>query len=135
MATISFIALAVVDIEAAADFYSKVFDLKSPDRLTGFVALETGATKLGLYPWDELAHDAGVSASRADGFRGITLCHNVASREGVDEIFSRACQADGTSVKSPTDTSWGGYSGYFADPDGHLWEVTWNPNYPLESGV
>ena len=64
-----------------------------------------------------------------EGFRGVTLAHNLSSKEEVDVLMAQAEKAGATVKKAPQDVSWGGYSGYFADPDGHLWEVAWNPHF------
>ena len=75
---------------------------------------------------DLAAEDAGVSPE-GSGFRGVALAHNEPSPEAVDATFAEVIAAGATAVKPPHKTFWGGYSGYFADPDGHLWEVCWNP--------
>lgn len=85
---------------------------------------------LALYPWDKLAEDAAVPPA-GTGFRGVTLAHNVRRREDVDTILALAVSAGATLVKPARDVFWGGYSGYFADPEGHLWEVAWNPHFPF----
>jgi len=77
-----------------------------------------------------LANDAKVSAE-GSGFRSISLAHNVASLQEVDSVMTRAIEAGATMLKKPEKTSWGGYSGYFADPDGFLWEVAHNPFWQL----
>ena len=77
---------------------------------------------MALHPWDELAKDATVPES-GSGFRGVTLAHNVDSPEEVDEVLEEAVAAGATLVKPGQRADWGGYSGYFADPDNHLWEV------------
>ena len=76
-----------------------------------------------------LAADAGVSAESA-GFSRFTLAHNVHSPEAVDQLLAEASQGGGRLVKAGHKADWGGYSGYFADPDGFLWEVAWNPHFP-----
>jgi uncharacterized glyoxalase superfamily protein PhnB len=91
----------------------------------------TKGTKLALYPWEELADDATVPAE-GSGFRGFTLAHNVRSTEAVDALMAQAQQVGAKLVKPAADTFWGGYSGYFADPDGYLWEVAWNPYFEIE---
>ena len=85
---------------------------------------------LGLYGHQALAKDAMVSARRR-GFRGVTLAHNVRSRRAVDAVFAQIKKGRGRIVKSPRLAEWGGYSGYFSDPDGHLWEVAYNPGWRL----
>src|SRR5207247_7244307 len=81
-----------------------------------------GSLALALYPWDELAQDAGV-APVGNGFRGVTLAYVVRSEDRVDVVLAEAERIGGTIVKPATRASWGGYSGYFSDPDGYLWEV------------
>jgi hypothetical protein len=83
-------------------------------------------TWLGLYGYEALAEDVGVPAD-GSGFRGFSLAHNVASEAEVDAVMALAVDAGATQVKPPQKVFWGGYSGYFKDPDGHLWEVAHNP--------
>ena len=85
---------------------------------------------MGIYPWDALAEDANL-LSQPIRLGGITLAHNVRSKEEVDKVFKEALDAGATTLKKPEDAFWGGYSGYFADPDGHPWEVAWNPHFKL----
>ena len=89
--------------------------------------LKWGGTQLSLYPRDKLAEDVGVSPD-GEGFRGFTIAHNVESEEAVDKQLEEAVAAGGKLVKPGQKVFWGGYSGYFADPDGFLWEVAWNPH-------
>ena len=86
---------------------------------------------MGLYPPDALAEDACLPPERAR-FGGMTLAHNVISREEVDRVIAQAQAAGALLLKPAAVTFWGGYSGHFADPDGHPWEVAWNPLFPLE---
>lgn len=88
-------------------------------------------TWLALYPRDELAADATVPAD-GSGFAGFTLAHNVRTRAEVDATLKEAEAAGAEMLKPAQDASWGGYSGYFADPDGYLWEVAWNPYFWIE---
>lgn len=81
---------------------------------------------MGLYPRDALAEDATVSAE-GSGFSGVAVAHNAPSKAAVDSVFAEAVAAGATAVKQPQDVFWGGYSGYFADPEGNLWEVAFNP--------
>ncbi len=81
---------------------------------------------LALYPRASLAEDAQVASERS-GFPGFTLAHNVKTKEDADMVSTKAVTAGATPVKAPQDAFWGGYSGYFADPDGFLWEVAFNP--------
>ncbi len=127
-AKIGLITLGVRDLDRSLRFYRDGLGLPThnynPEQ--GVVFFKMEGSWLALYPRDELAKDAGVSAEGA-GFSGITLAHNVASKEEADRVFAEAVAAGATPVKPPQDVFWGGYSGYFADPDGHLWEVAWNP--------
>ncbi|WP_267639624.1 VOC family protein [Haloarchaeobius amylolyticus] len=121
---ITVVTLGVDDLDAAIEFYRDGLGLplrdREPDSDIAFFTL-TG-TWLALYPWDALAEDATVSPD-GDGFSGVTLAHNVPDREAVDALLAEAVAAGAELVKEPQETFWGGYSGYFADLDGHLWEV------------
>lgn len=88
----------------------------------------TSGAILALYPWDLLAEDATVPAE-GSGFRGVALAHNVQSREQVDQVLALAVAAGGRIAKPAHTVFWGGYSGYFADPEGSLWEVAWGPDF------
>jgi hypothetical protein len=124
---ISLVTLGVGDLERSIDFYENGLGLPRhplPAEDIAFFALN--GTWLSLYPRELLAEDAMVDPDGA-GFRGVTLAHNVASEEEVNEVISEAVAAGARLVKSPCKAEWGGYSGYFADPDGHLWEVAHNP--------
>lgn len=124
---ISVIYFGVKSIEASVAFYQKI-GLEPKDYKEGedHVFFELEGTWLGLYPKDKLAEDAGIDPS-GSGFPGFTVAHNEPSKEDVDRVFAEAIAAGAKSVKPPQDVFWGGYSGYFADPDGYLWEIAWNP--------
>lgn len=100
----------------------------------GIAFFQTGGVVLALYPWRELAEDAAVPGPgpAAEGFRGFTLAHNVPEREQVDAVLREAEAAGARIAKPAEEVFWGGYSGYFTDPDDHLWEVAWNPGFPLD---
>lgn len=121
---VAIITLGVRDFAEARRFYHEGlgFPIHQEDDNWVCFAFDDGATAVTLYPWEELAADARVPAA-GDGFRGVTLAYNVRSRERVDEVLAEAVRAGGTITKQPVETEWGGYSGYFADPEGHLWEV------------
>jgi hypothetical protein len=93
--------------------------------------IQTGSMAIGLFSRASLAHDVGIEDT-GSGFAGITLAYNARSREDVDKVLAEAQAAGGTIVKHAEDVFWGGYSGYFADPEGHLWEVAWNPFFTLD---
>lgn len=125
---ISMITLGVRDLERATRFYQ--YGLGLPRReFSGDVSFfELNGSWLALYGWEALAEDAAQSP-QGGGFRGVSLAHNVESPEQVDALVKQAVEAGGRLVKPPQPVSWGGYAGYFADPDGHLWEVAWNPHF------
>lgn len=125
---IGLITLGVANLERSLTFYRDGLGLPTQDYdpEAGVVFFKLEGSCLALFPREELAKDAGVPAE-GHGFRGVTLAHNEPSREGVDAVFAEALGAGATCVKQPQDVFWGGYAGYFADPDGHLWEVAYNP--------
>ncbi len=84
-----------------------------------------------LWGRDKLAADAGIEDGSTNGFGGIALAHNVGSTSEVDEITSAAAEAGAVVTCPPRETFYGGYAGYFADPDGHMWEIAYNPGFPL----
>lgn len=121
------VTLGVRDLARAVAFYETGLGLPRQAFDSDSVAFfSLAGAWLGLYGRDALAEDAGVPAS-GSGFSGISLAHNVATRDDVDVILAQAAAAGGRLIKPGQDVLWGGYSGYFADPDGHLWEVVWNP--------
>ena len=125
---ISIITLGVSDLGRATRFYEAGLGLpRKPFASDGIVFFELQGTWLALFPWAELAKEAGVSA-QGSGFRDVALAHNVASQEEVRAVLAQAIAAGGRLIKPAHEAFWGGYSGYFADPDGHLWEVAWNPH-------
>lgn len=126
---ISFVTLGVRDLERARRFYADVLRLPALPSPPGIHFFELGRTWLSLYPRHELAADAGVP-ERGSGFAGMTLAHNVRSEAAADALMAEVAAGGGTIVKPTQRAEWGGYSGYFADPDGFLWEVAWNPHFP-----
>jgi catechol 2,3-dioxygenase-like lactoylglutathione lyase family enzyme len=123
---ISVITLGVADRERAVRFYRDGLGLPLMDNKPPVDYFELEGTWLALYPRDSLARFAGVDG-HGEGFRAVTLSCNVASREEVDDALACAQAAGASIVKEARAFSWGGYAGWFADPDGHLWEVVWNP--------
>jgi catechol 2,3-dioxygenase-like lactoylglutathione lyase family enzyme len=123
-AHVAVITLGVRDLQRARGFYSDGLGwaIQQEDYNWVCFSLGNGSSALALYPWDALADDARVSAE-GSGFRGVTLAYIVRSEERVDEVLAEAARAGGKIVKRPDQTSWGGYSGYFGDPEGYLWEV------------
>ncbi len=130
-ARISLITLGVGDFERARRFYRDGLGWPMSGASGEDVAFfRTGGVVLALYPRPLLAADAHLSPD-GSGFGGIALAHNVATREAVDAVLAEAVAAGATLLKPAVDAEWGGYSGYFADPDGYPWEVAWNPHFPL----
>jgi uncharacterized protein len=131
---LNIITLGVRDLNKAIRFYRDGLGWPLSSMSAGDFAifkLSTG-TALALYPRDLLAKDANVLDM--GGFGGITLAQNVATSEEVDLALSQAVKSGGTILKSARKADWGGYSGYFADPDGHPWEVACNPFLQLDQG-
>ena len=127
---ISMITLGVKDLAASIAFYEQGLGLPRrpmPDD-SPVAFFELNGTWLGLFGNDSLAEDAGVAAN-GEGFRGVTLAHNLESPAEVDALLRQAAKAGATISKPGQTTDWGGYAGYFADPDGHLWEVACNPHF------
>jgi len=131
---LSFVTLGVVDLERATDFYARVLrlpQLKTPPTISFF---ELGRTYLGLYRRADLAADAGLpdpGPAVAGAFPGFTLAHNVRSAQEVDLLLSEVEAGGGRVVqRGRARPEFDGYSGYFADPDGFLWEVAYNPHFP-----
>jgi uncharacterized protein len=120
------ITLGVRDLPLSVKFYEQGLGLprmESPPEVAFFTL---NGSWLGLYGRETLAQDAGVSP-HSGGFAGFTLAHNVKSDAEVDEVIAQAVAAGATVTKAAGKTSWGGYAGYFSDPDGYLWEVAHNP--------
>ena len=126
---ISFVTLGTTDLDRAIRFYEQVLHLPRIPTPPGVAFFEMGKTWLALYPRKDLAADAGVSAE-GSGFAGFSLAHNVRSPEEVDQLLAVAAAGGGKIIKPGHKAFWGGYTGYFADPDGFLWEVAWNPQFP-----
>ena len=126
---LSFVTLGVVDLTRAARFYEDVLRLPRVNDSPEVVFFELGKTWLALFPRDLLAADAGVPA-HGSGFPGFTLAHNVRSAKEVDQLLKEVADRGGKIVKPGQKADWGGYTGYFADPDGFIWEVAWNPDFP-----
>jgi len=123
---ISMITLAVNDLEKSVRFYEKGLGfpkMESPPEVAFFTL---HGSWLGLYSRDALAGDASVS-SEGSGFNGFALAHNVETEAEVDQVIEQAISAGATLTKPAQKVFWGGYSGYFKDPDGHLWEIAHNP--------
>lgn len=128
---ISIITPGVADLQRSIRFYRDGLGLSADTSNENITFLKLRGTWLALYPRNALAEDALVPAE-GSGFRGFTLAHNVASKADVDRLLAVAVQAGAKLHKPAHDAFWGGYSGYFSDPDGFLWEVAWNPHFKLD---
>ncbi len=128
---ISVITLGVAGLARSRRFYAHGLgwqpSSRSNERITFF---QVGGMVLALYSRASLAQDARL-ANDGTGFGGITLAYNVRQREDVDVVLTEVRAAGATMLKHAEETDWGGYSGYFADPDGYPWEVAWNPYWEL----
>ncbi|MDA1079175.1 MAG: VOC family protein [bacterium] len=125
---ISIITLGVSDFDRSFAFYCKGLGFQPHNYSEGenYVMLEMEGTWLALCPKETLIKDVALPIGEP-GLSEITLAQNVASKEMVDQVFKEALAVGATVIKEPQDAFWGGYSGYFADPDGYLWEVAYNP--------
>jgi len=128
---ISIITLGVADLERSIRFYRDGLGLPMREGSVGIAFFMTKGTWLALYPREALAADANQSPT-GSGFNGFTLAHNLRSKEEVDALLAQASSAGAQIVKPAQDTDWGGYSGYFTDPDGFLWEIAWNPYFSID---
>ncbi|MBW2314005.1 MAG: VOC family protein [Deltaproteobacteria bacterium] len=124
---ISLITLGVDDLDRSIRFYRDGLGLPMRDGPEGIAFFETNGTWLSLYTREKLAEDALVDPT-GSGFRGFTLAHNVRTEAEVDPVLEQAVAAGATLVKEAQKVFWGGYSGYFRDPDDFLWEVAFNPH-------
>jgi catechol 2,3-dioxygenase-like lactoylglutathione lyase family enzyme len=136
-ARISLVTLGVADLARSTEFYRGLGWQLSTSSQDGVISFfHTSGAVLDLFQLADLAEDADLPRADADavpaGFRGFTLAINVGSRREVDDAFAAAAAAGAQIVKRPLAADWGGYSGYFADPDGILWEVAHNPGWPLD---
>jgi catechol 2,3-dioxygenase-like lactoylglutathione lyase family enzyme len=134
---ITLITLGVENLERSLCFYRDGLGLET-DGIVGtqfehgavaFFELQ-GGIKLALWPRDSIAHDSGLTPGNPNPTE-FTLGHNVSSKAEVDAVMAQARKAGAVIVKPAHDTFWGGYAGYFADPDRHLWEVAWNPHWTI----
>jgi uncharacterized protein len=129
---VSFITLGVLDVARARSFYEKLGFKASPASQESVTFFDAGGIVLGLFSRAALAEDAHVGDSKT-GFSGVALAHNVDSEADVDRVLVEAISAGARLLKPGEKAFWGGYSGYFADPDGHVWEVAFNPFMPLDT--
>ena len=126
------VTLGVSNLNRSREFYERLGWRRSMAKSNDIVFFQMGGMALGLFPSDELAKDATVPAE-GNGFRRFTLAYCARTREEVNSVLEDAQKAGAKLLKPARDVFWGGYSGYFSDPDGFLWEVAWNPFFPVEA--
>lgn len=127
---ITIITLGVSDLDESTKFYKSVLGTSPNTSYNGVTFIELPGAWISLYPLENLAKDISpdVSTSQRD-FSGVTLAYNARSKEDVISIVERARSAGACVVKEPQETFWGGFGGYFSDPDGYYWEVAWGPMF------
>jgi predicted lactoylglutathione lyase len=126
---ISLVTIGVADVARSRSFYQQLgWHGQETD---GTVFFQAGGQAIVLWGREELADDAGIDDDGTATFSGIALAHNVRSREEVDDVVAAAARAGAEVTKQPSTTFYGGYAGYFRDPDGHVWEVAHNPGFTL----
>jgi len=127
---VSLVTLGVEDLKRSREFYERLGWRRSMAKAEGVVFFQAGGMALALFRRQELAKDANVTP-QGDGFRAISLAYNARNRAEVNAVLDEAEAAGAKLVKPAQDALWGGYSGYFSDPDGFLWEVGWNPSFAM----
>jgi hypothetical protein len=130
-ARISLVTLGVADVARSAAFYEALGWERASSSSDEICWFRTADSYLGLFGRESLAEDAALPADPRAPFGGITLAINVESEEAVTSALEEAVRAGGTMLKPAERAPWGGFSGYFADPDGHPWEVAFNPSFPI----
>ena len=128
---LSFVTLGVADVAASRKFYEALGFRASSASQPDVAFFDAGGVVLAVFGRAALAEDAGVAADKP-GFSGVALAHNVRLETDVDGVLAEAVAAGAKLLKPGQKAFWGGYSGYFADPDGHVWEVACNPFMPLD---
>jgi catechol 2,3-dioxygenase-like lactoylglutathione lyase family enzyme len=127
---ISIVTLGVADLQRSIAFYERFSWRRSMLQAEGVAFFQAGSMAFALYPRLALAKDANISAD-GHGFSGISLAYNARNRDEVESVLAEAVAAGAKLLKPAQEAFWGGYSGYFADPDGFLWEVAWNPSFKI----
>ena len=130
---ITLVTLGVADVAASRAFYQRLGFTASPAGNDEVAFFDANGVVLGLFGHDALADDAGLPRHAMPEFRGVSTAWNATDEAEVDAIIAHAVACGARLVKPPHKVFWGGYSGYFADPDGHLWEVAFNPFFPLSA--
>jgi catechol 2,3-dioxygenase-like lactoylglutathione lyase family enzyme len=130
MNRLNIVTLGVKDLKKSKQFFGALFGWRPTKKESNDIAFyDMGGWLMALFPRAHLAADIGVEPN-GTGFSGVTLAHNVRNKEEVAPLLARATALGAEIVKPAQDVFWGGHSGYFRDPDGHYWEVAWNPFTP-----
>jgi predicted lactoylglutathione lyase len=127
---ISIVTLGVADLVRSREFYERLGWKPSTASTGDIIFFQAGCIALALYPRSDLAKDANIAAD-GQGFAGVAIACNVRSRDEVDAVLAEAAAAGARILKPAQQAFWGGYSGYFSDPDNFPWEVAWNPSFPI----
>lgn len=130
---LSLVTLGVADLPRSIRFYEGLGWRRSLQNADGVAFFQLGGLALALFPIADLAADAGVEQAELPAFRGVALAHNVRERTEVDQIVDLVCRLGGSLAKPPEAKVWGGYGAYVTDPDGHLWEIAWNPEFRIDA--
>lgn len=130
-ACLSLVTLGVSDLAKSTAFYEALGFRRRSRAADGVAFFDAGGVILSLWPTVELARDAEIASTNPSSFRGMSLAWNCTSALEVDRALARATAAGATLIRSAQTVFWGGYTAYFADPDGHLWEIAHNPHFPF----
>ena len=128
---LTLVTLGVTDLARSTAFFERLGWKRAVKDVGGAAFFQCGSIGFSLFPFTELAKDAGVPAAGSGG-NAFALAHNARSKAEVDSLLKEAVAAGAELVKPAEEVFWGGYSGYFRDLDGHLWEIAWNPGFPLD---
>ena len=130
-ARLTLLTICVTDLAKSAAFYEALGFRRRARKAEGVAFFDAGGVILSLWSAGEMEKDAGIAVARTAGFGDVSLAWNVASPEEVDRAMARAASAGARTLRKPATVFWGGYTGYFADPDDHIWEVAHNPTFPM----
>lgn len=129
---VTLLTLGVRDLERSIAFFEGLGWRRSVRAATGVAFFQCGGVALSLFPRADLAADAGVAESAMAASGAFAIAQNSRTKAGVDAVMKEVAALGAEIVKPAKDTDWGGYAGYFRDLDGHLWEIAWNPGFPLD---
>jgi len=130
-ARLTLLTICVTDLDRSAAFYEALGFRRRARAADGVAFFDAGGIILSLWSASEMGKDAGIPVERPAGFRDVSLAWNVGSIKEVDRAMALAVSAGARTLRNPATVFWGGYTGYFADPDDHIWEVAFNPTFPL----